>query len=122
MAIKCLADVVKDNREEMIKIFKDLVKSKSKLLGKNGKFSLGRRYFDSPYILINSDGDEGGTCDYAVMSVELDSEKNVFHFYLDKNLYYDNTECLALTENNVYETLWDIICDEEKDIARKYMP
>lgn len=39
MAIKCLADVVKDNREEMIKIFKDLVKSKSKLLGKNGKFS-----------------------------------------------------------------------------------
>ena len=56
------------------------------------------------------------------MSVELDSEKNVFHFYLDKNLYYDNTECLALTENNVYETLWDIICDEEKDIARKYMP
>ena len=40
MAIKSLASVVKSNREEMIDIFNGLVKSKSKLIDENGRFSL----------------------------------------------------------------------------------
>ena len=109
MAIKSLASVVKSNREEMIDIFKGLVKSKSKLIDENGRFSLVCGFLDNPFILIDTDGDEDGIRDLPVISVGLDAANGRFLFYVDKERYYYDTDCLSLSENNVYENMWEII-------------
>ena len=109
MAIKNLALVVKSNREEMIDIFKGLVKSKSKLIDENGRFSLVCGFLDNPFILIDTDGDEDGIRDLPVISVGLDAANGRFLFYVDKERYYYDTDCLSLSENNVYENMWEII-------------
>lgn len=109
MAIKSLASVVKSNREEMIDIFKGLVKSKSNLIDKNGRFSLVCGLLNNPFILIDTDGDEDGIRDLPVISVGLDAANGRFLFYVDKERYYYDTDCLSLSENNVYENMWEII-------------
>ena len=109
MAIKSLALVVKSNREEMIDIFKGLVKSKSKLIDENGRFSLVCGFLDNPFILIDTDGDEDGIRDLPVISVGLDAANGRFLFYVDRERYYYDTDCLSLSENNVYENMWEII-------------
>ena len=109
MAIKSLASVVKSNREEMIDVFKGLVKSKSKLIDENGRFSLVCGFLDNPFILIDTDGDEDGIRDLPVISVGLDAANGRFLFYVDKERYYYDTDCLSLSENNVYENMWEII-------------
>lgn len=109
MAIKSLASVVKSNREEMIDIFNGLVKSKSKLIDENGKFSLVCGFLNNPFILIDTDGDEDGIRDLPVISVGLDAANGRFLFYVDKERYYYDTDCLSLSENNVYENMWEII-------------
>ena len=109
MAIKNLALVVKSNREEMIDIFKGLVKSKSKLIDENGRFSLVCGFLNNPFILIDTDGDEDGIRDLPVISVGLDAANGRFLFYVDKERYYYDTDCLSLSENNVYENMWEII-------------
>lgn len=109
MAIKNLALVVKSNREEMIDIFKGLVKSKSKLIDENGRFSLVCGFLDNPFILIDTDGDEDGIRDLPVISVGLDAANGRFLFYVDRERYYYDTDCLSLSENNVYENMWEII-------------
>lgn len=109
MAIKNLASVVKSNREEMIDIFKGLVKSKSKLIDENGRFSLVCGFLNNPFILIDTDGDEDGIRDLPVISVGLDAANGRFLFYVDKERYYYDTDCLSLSENNVYENMWEII-------------
>ena len=109
MAIKSLASVVKSNREEMIDIFNGLVKSKSKLIDENGRFSLVCGFLDNPFILIDTDGDEDGIRDLPVISVGLDAANGRFLFYVDKERYYYDTDCLSLSENNVYENMWEII-------------
>ena len=109
MAIKNLALVVKSNREEMIDIFKGLVKSKSKLIDVNGRFSLVCGFLDNPFILIDTDGDEDGIRDLPVISVGLDAANGRFLFYVDRERYYYDTDCLSLSENNVYENMWEII-------------
>ena len=109
MAIKSLASVVKSNREEMIDIFKRLVKSKSKLIDENGRFSLVCGFLNNPFILIDTDGDEDGIRDLLVISVGLDAANGRFLFYVDKERYYYDTDCLSLSENNVYENMWEII-------------
>ena len=109
MAIKSLASVVKSNREEMIDIFKGLVKSKSKLIDENGRFSLVCGFLDNPFILIDTDGDEDGIRDLPVISVGLDAANGRFLFYVDRERYYYDTDCLSLSENNVYENMWEII-------------
>ena len=109
MAIKSLASVVKSNREEMIDIFKRLVKSKSKLIDENGRFSLVCGFLNNPFILIDTDGDEDGIRDLPVISVGLDAANGRFLFYVDKERYYYDTDCLSLSENNVYEDMWEII-------------
>lgn len=114
MAIKSLASVVKSNREEMIDIFKGLVKSKSKLIDENGRFSLVCEFLDNPFILIDTDGDEDGIRDLPVISVGLDAANGRFLFYVDKERYYYDTDCLSLSENNVYENMWEIIINGGK--------
>lgn len=109
MAIKSLASVVKSNREEMIDIFNGLVKSKSKLIDENGRFSLVCGFLNNPFILIDTDGDEDGIRDLPVISVGLDAANGRFLFYVDKERYYYDTDCLSLSENNVYENMWEII-------------
>ena len=109
MAIKNLALVVKSNREEMIDIFKGLVKSKSKLIDENGRFSLVCGFLNNPFILIDTDGDEDGIRDLPVISVGLDAANGRFLFYVDRERYYYDTDCLSLSENNVYENMWEII-------------
>ena len=109
MAIKNLALVVKSNREEMIDIFKGLVKSKSKLIDENGRFSLVCGVLNNPFILIDTDGDEDGIRDLPVISVGLDAANGRFLFYVDRERYYYDTDCLSLSENNVYENMWEII-------------
>lgn len=109
MAIKSLASVVKSNREEMIDIFKGLVKSKSKLIDENGRFSLVCGFLNNPFILIDTDGDEDGIRDLPVISVGLDAANGRFLFYVDEERYYYDTDCLSLSENNVYENMWEII-------------
>ena len=109
MAIKSLALVVKSNREEMIDIFKGLVKSKSKLIDENGRFSLVCGFLNNPFILIDTDGDEDGIRDLPVISVGLDAANGRFLFYVDRERYYYDTDCLSLSENNVYENMWEII-------------
>ena len=109
MTIKSLASVVKSNREEMIDIFKGLVKSKSKLIDENGRFSLVCGFLNNPFILIDTDGDEDGIRDLPVISVGLDAANGRFLFYVDKERYYYDTDCLSLSENNVYENMWEII-------------
>ena len=109
MAIKSLASVVKTNREEMIDIFNGLVKSKSKLIDENGRFSLVCGFLNNPFILIDTDGDEDGIRDLPVISVGLDAANGRFLFYVDKERYYYDTDCLSLSENNVYENMWEII-------------
>ena len=109
MAIKNLALVVKSNREEMIDIFNGLVKSKSKLIDENGRFSLVCGFLNNPFILIDTDGDEDGIRDLPVISVGLDAANGRFLFYVDKERYYYDTDCLSLSENNVYENMWEII-------------
>lgn len=109
MAIKSLASVVKSNREEMIDIFKRLVKSKSKLIDENGRFSLVCGFLNNPFILIDTDGDEDGIRDLPVISVGLDAANGRFLFYVDEERYYYDTDCLSLSENNVYENMWEII-------------
>lgn len=109
MAIKSLASVVKSNREEMIDIFKGLVKSKSKLIDENGRFSLVCGFLNNPFILIDTDGDEDGIRDLPVISVGLDAANGRFLFYVDTERYYYDTDCLSLSENNVYENMWEII-------------
>ena len=109
MAIKSLASVVKSNREEMIDIFNGLVKSKSKLIDENGRFSLVCGFLDNPFILIDTDGDEDGIRDLPVISVGLDAANGRFLFYVDRERYYYDTDCLSLSENNVYENMWEII-------------
>lgn len=109
MAIKNLASVVKSNREEMIGIFKRLVKSKSKLIDENGRFSLVCGFLNNPFILIDTDGDEDGIRDLPVISVGLDAANGRFLFYVDRERYYYDTDCLSLSENNVYENMWEII-------------
>lgn len=109
MAIKSLASVVKSNREEMIDIFKGLVKSKSKLIDENGRFSLVCGFLNNPFILIDTDGDEDGIRDLPVISVGLDAANGRFLFYVDRERYYYDTDCLSLSENNVYENMWEII-------------
>ena len=109
MAIKSLASVVKSNREEMIDIFKRLIKSKSKLIDENGRFSLVCEFLNNPFILIDTDGDEDGIRDLPVISVGLDAANGRFLFYVDKERYYYDTDCLSLSENNVYENMWEII-------------
>ena len=109
MAIKSLASVVKSNREEMIDIFNGLVKSKSNLIDKNGRFSLVCGFINNPFILIDTDGDEDGIRDLPVISVGLDAANGRFLFYVDKERYYYDTDCLSLSENNVYENMWEII-------------
>ena len=109
MAIKSLASVVKSNREEMIDIFNGLVKSKSKLIDENGRFSLVCGFLNNPFILIDTDGDEDGIRDLPVISVGLDAANGKFLFYVDKERYYYDTDCLSLSENNVYENMWEII-------------
>lgn len=120
MAIKSLGDVVKSNREEMARIFNELKKSNSKLIDGKGRFNISRRTDNNPYILIDTDGDEDSPRDFAVMSVGLSDDGKTFIFYLTNSLYYLNTDCLALTENNVYETMWDIVCEEEGKIANSF--
>ena len=114
MAIKSLASVVKSNREEMIDIFNGLVKSKSKLIDENGRFSLVCGFLDNPFILIDTDGDEDGIRDLPVISVGLDAANGRFLFYVDKERYYYDTDCLSLSENNVYEYMWEIIVNGGK--------
>ena len=109
MAIKSLALVVKSNREEMIDIFNGLVKSKSKLIDENGRFSLVCGFLNNPFILIDTDGDEDGIRDLPVISVGLDAANGRFLFYVDRERYYYDTDCLSLSENNVYENMWEII-------------
>ena len=109
MAIKSLASVVKSNREEMIGIFNGLVKSKSKLIDENGRFSLVCGFLNNPFILIDTDGDEDGIRDLPVISVGLDAANGRFLFYVDRERYYYDTDCLSLSENNVYENMWEII-------------
>ena len=109
MAIKSLASVVKSNREEMIDIFNGLVKSKSKLIDENGRFSLVCGFLNNPFILIDTDGDEDGIRDLPVISVGLDAANGRVLFYVDKERYYYDTDCLSLSENNVYENMWEII-------------
>lgn len=109
MAIKSLASVVKSNREEMIDIFNGLVKSKSKLIDENGRFSLVCGFLNNPFILIDTDGDEDGIRDLPVISVGLDAANGRFLFYVDRERYYYDTDCLSLSENNVYENMWEII-------------
>ena len=107
MAIKNLALVVKSNREEMIDIFNGLVKSKSNLIDKNGRFSLVCGFINNPFILI--DTDEDVISDLPVISVGLDAANGRFLFYVDRERYYYDTDCLSLSENNVYENMWEII-------------
>ena len=114
MAIKSLALVVKSNREEMIDIFNGLVKSKSKLIDENGRFSLVCGFLNNPFILIDTDGDEDGIRDLPVISVGLDAANGRFLFYVDTERYYYDTDCLSLSENNVYENMWEIIEKEGK--------
>lgn len=114
MAIKSLASVVKSNREEMIDIFNGLVKSKSNLIDKNGRFSLVCEFLNNPFILIDTDGDEDGIRDLPVISVGLDAANGRFLFYVDKERYYYDTDCLSLSENNVYENMWEIIINGGK--------
>ena len=114
MGIKSLASVVKSNREGMIYIFKELVKSKSNLIDKNGRFSLVCGFLNNPFILIDTNGDVDGIRDLPVISVGLDAANGRFLFYVDRERYYYDTDCLSLSENNVYENMWEIIKKEGK--------
>lgn len=111
LEIKDLASVVAENRKNMIQMFKQLLGKKSKLIGKEGKFLLARRYQNSPYILLDVDGDSE-IRDFGVVGVKLDEERDRFVFYVTKDLWYYSTECLSLSENNVYLAMYEIIKKE----------